>query len=345
MVFTCRSSIRWLVVGGMVVATAFFFTLMSACTTQAETPKAPKGTKEIRLGYFANVAHAQAMIGGQTGELAAAVSPARLTHRIFNGGPTLVEALFAGELDIGFIGPGPVINAFARSNGEGIRVIAAGASNGVVIVARENSGIESMADLKGRRIATPQLGNTQDISARRYLLRELRDVNDNQVISIPNAEQTGLMMRGEIDAAWVPEPWGARLVKEAGGRIIAEEKDLWPGGEFTLTVVVTTPEFLERHEEVVRRFLVAHQAITRRLNSDPEVCAALLNEAMKAESGKTLSVDVLRTAMSRTKYTTQVLEGTFRTYSKWMREVGFGKREVDLRGLIDTKILQSMNEK
>ncbi|MBK8268320.1 MAG: ABC transporter substrate-binding protein [Planctomycetes bacterium] len=314
----------------------------ASCDRSGTSAEGSKKLEELRLGYFANISHAQAMLGVHTHEFEKAIAPVRLTHRVFNAGPLLIEALFAGELDIGYVGPGPVINAFVKSRGEGIRVIAAGASNGVVIVARPGSGIQKLSDLKGRRLATPQLGNTQDISARHYLLRELGQADVDNVIPIPNAEQSGLMVRGEIDAAWVPEPWGARLVKEAGAKIIAEEKDLWPEKEFSLAVIVTTPEFLKQHPQAVRQFLAAHIEMTRRLNAEPEACAAMFIEAMKAESGKSMSVELLKAAMSRTKYTNWPLEGTFRNYATWLRDVGFSRQNVDVKNLFETGILNSL---
>lgn len=315
------------------------------CSKSDERAEQPNAVEELRLGYFANVSHAPAMLGVHSGDFAKAIAPARLSHRLFNAGPALVEALFAGELDVGYIGPGPVINAFVKSRGTGVRVIAGVSSNGVVIVARDGSNIRTMADLKDRRVSTPQLGNTQDISARHYLLKTLGQADVNNVLPIPNAEQIGLMTRGEIDAAWVPEPWGARLVAEAGATIIAEEKDLWPEKEFTLAVVATTPEFLSRHPELVRKLLTAHVEWTARLNSEPDRCAAIFNEAMKAETGKSMEPEVLRASISRTRYTVRPLEATFKTYATWSYEVGFSREPADLTGLFDTSLVESVSKR
>ena len=178
----------------------------------------------VRVGYFANLTHAQAVLGVASGDFSRAIAPATLKTQIFNAGPSLIEALFAGEIDVGYVGPGPTLSAQARSHGEGIRVIAGAAANGVVIVVRKDSGIASVKELAGKRIATPQLGNTQDISARHFLSKVLGQADLNQVSPIDNGQQASLFSRGELDAAWVPEPWGQLIVAQTGATILAEEK-------------------------------------------------------------------------------------------------------------------------
>src|SRR5258706_1678012 len=165
--------------------------------------------QEVRIGYFANVTHAQAVLGVSTGAFQKAVAPAKVSTKVFNAGPSLIEALNAGEIDIGYVGPGPALNAHAKGRGEKIRVIAGAAANGVLIVARKDSGINSLADLAGKRVATPQLGNTQDISAKHYLMHELKEKDVNNVLAVANTEQAALMKQKGVDADWKPEPWGA----------------------------------------------------------------------------------------------------------------------------------------
>lgn len=316
--------------------------LLAGCTRSAPPTTGPAPLQQLRFGYFANLSHAQAVLGVASGDFARVIAPARLVTRVFNAGPSLVEALFAGELDVGYVGPSPALNAFVQSRGQGIRVIAGASANAVVIVARANSGIRTLADLKGRRVATPQLGNTQDVSARHYLLKTLGQPDVHNVLPIPNAEQAGMMVRGQIDAAWVPEPWGARLVAEAGGKIIAEEKDLWPGGQFGLAIVVTTPEFLAAHPDALRRALSVHLDWTRRLTADPDKCTAQLGDALATLTGKRLPPGILADAMKRTRFLADPLPDTFPIFAQWAFDVGFSKTVPDLTGLVDTAILQSV---
>ncbi len=170
----------------------------------------------VRLGYFANLTHAQAVLGVASGDFERAIAPSKLETKIFNAGPSLIEALNAGEIDVGYVGPGPAIAGHGRSRGDALRVVAGAAANGVVVVVRKDAKINSLAELNGKTVATPQVGNTQDIAAKHFL----KDASG--IIPVPNAEQRGLFERGELDAAWVPEPWGAYLVSEAGGKIILE---------------------------------------------------------------------------------------------------------------------------
>lgn len=299
---------------------------------------------EVRLGYFANLSHAQAVLGVSSGEIEQAISPAKLKTKVFNAGPSLVEALFAGEIDIGYVGPGPALAAHARSKGQGIRVIAGAAANGVLIVARKDSGISTIADLKGKRIATPQHGNTQDIAARHYLSAELGEKNDNNILPVPNAEQSGMMSRGQIDVAWAPEPWGSRLVAETGATIVAEEKDLWPGKQFSLAVVVTTPEFLEKHPDVVAKVLGVHRNWTARLASDPKAHLSELGAALLTLTGKKLPPGVLESAITRVTFTDDPLPDTFKTMGQWTYDLGFEQQPARLGTLFDLNVLQELQK-
>lgn len=306
-------------------------------------PAAGGGPAEsVRLGYFANITHAQAVLAVESGELAAALQPVQLRTQLFNAGPALIEALFAGEIDIGYVGPSPALNAHARSRGAGLRIIAGAAANGVAIVVRGDSGIRSLADLKDRLIATPQLGNTQDVSARHYLMHTLGRTNTDNVLAISNAEQLAMMERGQIDAAWSPEPWAARLIVEAGGRLLAEEKDLWPGGEFTLALLVSTPEYLAAHPDVVRTVLAVHRAWTRRLNADWRACEPQLAAALRKLTGKAIPAAALQQALQRTKFTAEPLEASLQTFAGWAFELGLARDRPDLTGLVDTAILRSL---
>ena len=308
----------------------------------ATTAAAAGEPTEVRLGYFANLTHAQAVLGDSSGDFAAATAPVKLTRRVFNAGPSLIEALFGNEIDIGYVGPGPVLAAFSESHGQAIRVIAGAAANGVVIVAGKDSGITTLADLKNRRLATPQLGNTQDISAKHYLLSELKQENVDNVLPVSNTEQLQLLATGKIDAAWAPEPWGSRLIVEAGGKLIGEEKDNWPSKEFTLTLVVTTPKFLAEHPDIVARVLKVHTIWTQRLNDDPKKYEPQLNDALAALTGKKLPASVIEQAMPRVKFTDEPLEETLTTMAQWAYEEHVVNQPPKIAGLVDTSILQKI---
>ena len=204
---------------------------------------------ELRLGYFPNVTHATALAGIKQGFFEEALPDnVTLTTTPFNAGPEAVEAIFSGGLDASFIGPNPAINAFARSKGEAIRIVSGATSGGAYLVVKPE--ITSAAQLKGKKLATPQLGNTQDVALRAWLKEQglssdAQGGGDVSILPQPNAQTLDTFRSGDIDGAWVPEPWATRLVQEGGGTVLVDERDLWPDGQYVTTHLVVTPTFLE----------------------------------------------------------------------------------------------------
>ncbi|HRK29523.1 MAG TPA: aliphatic sulfonate ABC transporter substrate-binding protein [Tepidisphaeraceae bacterium] len=328
----------------MRIAVASLVLLVVAGTVAVQyRARAEDSPAEVRFGYFANVTHAQAVLAVANGDLEKAVAPAKLTTRVFNAGPSVIEALFAGEIDVAYIGPGPAISAHGKSRGEGIRIISGAAANGVAIVARNDSPIRTLQDLKDKRIATPQLGNTQDIAAKHYLKTTLGQSNVNNVLPIANAEQATMMARGEIDAAWVPEPWAARLIAD-GHRLIAEESALWPSNQFSLTLVTASPAFLEKHRETAVKILAVHKDWTRRLQSEPAEQVQPLSDAILALTSKRIAPEVIADSLKRVTFTTDPMPSTLETMSKWSFDLGFSRDEVSIKGLVDLSALQAAPE-
>ena len=325
-------------------AAAIFGLWLVGCdqTNSASVPAATTPPVDVRLGFFPNLTHAQAVLGVTSGDFANAVAPSKFTPQQFNAGPSLIEALNAGQIDVGYVGPGPVINAFAKSHGEGIRVISGAAENGVLIVARKDSGIQQMSDLKGKKIATPQHGNTQDISARHYLTAVLGQTDTDNVLPIANADQFGMMQKGDIDAAWVPEPWGSLLISQAGATLVGEEKDLWPTKEFSLTVIVTTPEFLQNHPDIVQKLLAVNHDWTNKLNSNPADCIPKLEAGLASLTGKRPPDGVVASALAHVKFTEDPSPATFTTNAQWAFDLGFAKENADLSKLMDLSVLQKL---
>jgi NitT/TauT family transport system substrate-binding protein len=299
----------------------------------------------VRLGFFPNITHAQAVLGVSSRDFAAAVGPVKFMATPFNAGPGLIEALNVGAIDVGYVGPGPAINAFVRSHGDSIRVISGAASNGVLIVARKDSGIRSMSDLKGRKIATPQHGNTQDIAAKHYVTATLGQSNTDNILPIANADQMAAMARGEIDAAWDPEPWGSLLINAAGATLVSEEKDLWPGKKFALTVIVTTPKFLSEHPDVVQKLLSVNSTWTQRLATDPTRYTAQLEQGLAALAGKPLPPGVTAAALQHVLFTEDPSPATFDADAQWAFDLGLAREKPDLSGLIDLSILQKIQQR
>lgn len=315
---------------------------LTGCQKDAASsgPAAPPA--EVRLGYFANFTHAQAVLGVASGDFEKAVAPSKFSTRIFNAGPSLIEALFAGEIDIGYIGPGPALNGYVKSKGTKVRIIAGAASNGVLIVAHPESGINELKDLAGKKVATPQYGNTQDIAARQYIRDVLGHKDLKGVMPVPNAEQASMMLRKQVDASWAPEPWGSLLISQAGAKLIAEEKTLWPEGAFATTVVITTPEFLQKHPDVVEKMLGVHVAWTDKLKSDANAQLPQLEAGLFKLTNKALPPGVLAASIKTTDFTEDPLPHTFTKFAQWSYDLEIFKEKADPTAMFDTAILKKV---
>ena len=330
------------------LAVSALLLIVHGCGGPAATPPnipAGGGTPEaLRLGYFANVTHAQALVGTSQGQFQKALGSVPLKTTVFNAGPSVIEAFFAGELDIAYIGPSPALNAHFKSKGAAVRIISGSAANGVIIVASKESGVKTMKDIAGKRIATPQFGNTQDISARHFVLKELKQqLKENggtvEIQNIANAEQLGLFKGGNLEVVWAPEPWGARLVHEAGAVIVDEEKNHWPDKRFTTTVVLASRKFLEAHPATVEAFLKAHVEVTAWIEANREKAAEIVNAELQKLTGKALKKEVLSDAFSRIEFSTDPLEKSIATFAQWSAELKITSSS-DIKGLIDLSLLE-----
>src|SRR5262245_30025002 len=247
--------------------------LACACSRDSGEAGAPAAATPLRLGYFANVTHAPALVALERGLFAEALGPGvALEPHAFNAGPEAVEALFSGALDATYIGPNPAINAFARSRGEAVRIVAGCTSGGAALVVAP--AITAPAQLRGAKLATPQLGNTQDVALRSWLAQQglaatLEGAGDVAVLPQANAQTLETFRAGEIQGAWLPEPWASRLVLEAGASVLVDERSLWPDGRFVTTHLVVRTAFLREHPELVAALLRAHVAAVDFANASP----------------------------------------------------------------------------
>lgn len=312
----------------------------------ARTPPAPSATK-IRVGYFPNLTHSQALIGVSRGDFAKALGPSiTIDAKLFNAGPSVIEALFAGQIDLAYIGPNPAITGYVRSKGVALRVVAGATSGGAGLVVRPQAGIRSAADLSGKRIASPQLGNTQDVALRAYLvangLRLTEKGGTVQVIPTDNPSILDLFRRGDIDGAWVPEPWTSRLIVDGGGTLFLDERTLWPNGDFATAVVIVSKPFLDAHPDVVKAWLRAHVTLTVWEQSHADEAKALANEQIQLVTGKALSAAVLDGAWTRQRVTYDPIGSSIAQSAKAAFAAGFLDQEPDLSGLVDLTLLDQV---
>lgn len=298
----------------------------------------------LRLGYFPNVTHAQALVGVDDGTFARALG-GKLETRMFNAGPAAMEALLAGDLDATYVGPGPAAIAFLRTRGQALRVVAGAVSGGAVLVVRD---ARAPADLAGKRVASPQLGNTQDVALRTWLRKhQLADgagLKAVEVTPLANPDILALFARGDLAGAWVPEPWGARLVAEAGGRILVDERTLWKDGEFPTAVLVVSARALDRRRPDVLALVRAHVELTDRWRRDRASFARLANEAYGRRAGKPLPDAVAAAAFSRLEPTSDPLEAQLAQLARDAQALGFAPTG-EVSGMVERNVLEEVARK
>jgi NitT/TauT family transport system substrate-binding protein len=345
----------------------------------------------LRLGYFPNLNHAQVIIGLANGHFQKALSEhstdsgeggdngTSIKEYVFSAGPSAIEALYAGQIDVAYVGPNPAINGYLASNGEGIRIISGSASGGAVFVVRNDSGIETTSDLGGKKFASPQLGNTQDVALRKYLIQNGYETVENggnvTVVPVKPSDILTLMLKKEIDGAWVPEPWGARLVKEANGKIFVDERDLWPpDGKFVTTNIIVRTDYLKNNPETIKKLIDAHIEETIWINNTlkdsrtgnftgasgneenqtnddlgnngVETFIHSFNGGLKRITGNTVPEDELRDALQRLEFTYDPLEKSLFRMADDAYELGLIGRgnKPDLTNIYDLSLLNEVLE-
>jgi NitT/TauT family transport system substrate-binding protein len=316
-------------------------------------------SRTLRIGYFPNLNHAQAVIGLQQGGDFQRILNAnnsngnnsvKIESFVFNAGPSAIEALFGGQIDVAYVGPNPAINGYLASGGQGIRIISGVASGGASFVVRNNSGIESIKDLGGKKFASPQLGNTQDVALRKYLVDNGFKTTENggnvTVVPITPADILTLMLKMEIDGAWVPEPWATRLVKEANGKIFVDERELWPpDGKFVTANIIARTDYLKENPDIIKRLLQAHIDNTVWINENKEQAITTFNGALKKITGQTIPEDEIRDALMRLELTYDPIKESLFKMADNAYELGYlgnGGSKMDLSNIFDLTILNDI---
>lgn len=343
-----RVTSRLGLVGGMMMAGAIVASAaLAGCAAQSAAGDAAAATSpadELRLGYFANVTHAPALVGLEEGLLQDALGETELTTQVFNAGPAAIEALSAGAIDATYIGPNPSISTFIQSGGQSAHIVAGAATGGAALVVAD--GIDSADDLDGTTLATPQLGNTQDVALRSWLADEGYETDttgggDVQITPTENAQTLTLFQQGDLDGAWLPEPWVSRLIIDAGAHVLVDEADLWEDGAFPTTVLLVRAEFLAEHPETVKALLEGHEASVAWLADNADDAAGVINTAIEAETGKPLADEVIDRALEHVTFSVDPHAETFETLVENGLEAGTQK-EGSIDGLFDLRILNEL---
>jgi NitT/TauT family transport system substrate-binding protein len=300
----------------------------------------PSNPLPLRLGYLANLTHAPAMIGVNNGSFQKAIgSSVSLKTQVFAAGPDAITALFGGALDMAFLGPSPAISGYIESHGEALRVISGVAVGGAELVVRPAANITSVADLRGKTIATPQLGNTQDIALRVFLANHGMKVDPQgggpvKVINAANSTILTLFQEGQIDGAWVPEPYATRLVDEDQGQVLVNEASLWPDGQFPTTVLIVATSFLQAHPAVVSNFLKGLVTVVNFTNASPTAAQNAANDALTTLASKPLFENVLVTAWSHLKFTVDPVATAWQSEATHVVQAGLATSD-NIKGIFD----------
>jgi len=298
------------------------------------------GETKIRVGHFPNITHAQGVIAHAMtrqgkGWFEERLGPGtKIEWFVYNAGPSAMEAIFARSIDLTYVGPGPALNAFTKSNGAEVRLIAGAANEGAGLVVQPDGNLKAPADFRGKRIATPQLGNTQDISCRAWLteggLKITQLGGDVQVIPTQNADQLGLFKAKKVDAVWTVEPWLTRLEQEASGKVLIEEK------EVATTVLISSVKFLSQQRELTKRFAQAHAELTDWIVKNPDEAQRLIKAELLEETKSDMAPQVIASAWKRIVFTSETPRTSVEKFMQNSVKAGFIKTAPDLSKLFET---------
>ncbi len=331
-------SIKWILIFIVAVMVVAF----TGCSKKDEA------ITTVRIAHFPNVTHAQALVAREMRAFEEKLGPDfTVKYFVFNAGPSEIEAFFAGELDLGYIGPVPAVNGNIKSDGD--IVILAGATNaGAIMVVSKNSDIQSISDLQNKKIAIPQIGNTQHLSLLSLLsennLSDTTKGGNVEVVPVSNPDIKTLLENGGIDAAYVPEPWGSRLVHEIGARILLDEKEVFRNGEYSTALLIGRKDFVEAHPDIVKKVLEAHYEMTLYLENNSETAKTMLNAQIKALTGQELSIDVIDSVFERLYFSYDPISESVMDFMNISKDEGFIDKTTTKEKLFMFDILNTILE-
>ena len=323
--------------------------LASACgsaSTPGATPTSANQPFTLRLGYLTNLTHGSALIGLDRKSLTSSLpSKTTVTVQAFNAGPAEVEAILGGALDAAYIGPSPAVSAYVKT--KALRVVAGATSGGAGLVVRPGLAVHGAADLKGKTLATPELGNTQDVALRAYLAdhglkTDPQGGGDVRIVPTGNATALTLLQQGQIDGAWVPEPWLSRMILDLHAQLLVNEADLWkPQGSFATTELVATTKLLDERPDVVKGLIEGQVATTDWIEQHPTEARTEAGAALVRLTSSKLSEPVLEAAWARLTFTVDPLTATFKKEATNAQRVGLVSN-TNLSGIVDLRLLNAV---
>ena len=313
-------------IAGIVLLSVLGITLSSDSTHE------PK----LRIGYFPNIGHAIPIVGIEKGFFEESIGDqVKIETRVFDSGPQAIESLFANSIDVAYVGPGPAINGFLNSENNNVKILAGAASGGASFIVHPNSEINSVSDFAGKKIAAPQIGNTQDVSLRHYLsengLKPAEKGGSVIVYNISNPDIYTLFVKGDIDGAWVPEPWATILETELGGKRLFHEEELWPNNEFASVLIIANADYVEKNKTLMNNFLNSHHETAIWINQHPVETRIVFNNFLNSYLGQSLSDDVVDIALSNLVITADPLPNSIFSFAERADALGYlGRNGYDL---------------
>ena len=297
------------------------------------------GKTVIRVGHFPNITHVQGLIGHNLSRQGKGWFETRLGPEVeiqwftYNAGPSAMEAIFAKSLELTYVGPGPALNAYAKAQGEEIRIIAGAANGGAALVVQPDAGLKAPGDFKGKKIATPQFGNTQDVACRAWLvaggLKITQLGGDAQILPTQNPDQLPLFQQKKIDAVWTVEPWVSRLENEAGGKVLVEESDA------ATTVLVSSAKFLNEKRELASKFVQANRELTDWISKNPAEAQKIVKAELLAETRSDISAELIAHAWNRIIFTSEIPRASVQAFVANSQKSGFMKTAPDISRLFE----------
>ena len=294
---------------------------------------------KIRIAYFPNIGHAIPIVGMEKGFFETDIDEqTKIETRVFDSGPQAIESLFANSVDLAYVGPGPAINGFLNSENHNVKILAGAASGGASFIVHPNSEIYSASDFDGKKIAAPQIGNTQDVSLRHYLtengLKPAEKGGTVIVYNIPNPDIYTLFVKGDIDGAWVAEPWATILESELDGKRLFHEEDLWPNQEFASVLLIANANFVKNNPILIQNFLDSHHQTATWINQNPAETRDVFNSFLDSHLGQSLSDDVVDVALSNLVITSDPLPNSVHSFAEKADALGYlGRNGYDLSGI------------
>ena len=294
---------------------------------------------EIRVAFFPSISHAVPIVGIENNIFQENLTEQKIIEvKIFDSGPQVIESLFAKSIDLAYVGPGPIINGFLKSNGQDLKILAGAANGGASFIIQKDSGLDSIENFQGKRIASPQISNTQDVSLRHYLsthgLEPVEKGGTVFVLNISNPDIYTLFAKGDIDGAWVPEPWATILVEELGGVRLFNESQFWPEKQFSSVLLIGRTNFIEQNPETVEKWILSNQKTAEWINSNPDKTKMIYNEFMQDYMGKTFSKKIVDESFSNLEITSDPIKNSVLTFAERADSLGYlGRSGYNLDGL------------